>query len=269
MNNEFYLPAHVYEREKPMFARIHKECLREIFSTRETSAEEKSQSLQHGGEKAFLNHIISGNITAVDQIIAHADANGLAFPAGTMSVHPLHQAHYLLVGGITMFCRAAIGGGLPEHIAYTISDCYIRQLDKTTNVTEVYALFLGAAREYTHAVHAYRLAPCSPPVHDCLEYISTHLHTTISLADLSRVCGLSSNYISDLFEKELGIRPIAYIRSEKLKYAGLLLRDSNISIAEISALLAFPSPSAFASQFRKQYGISPSAYRSCDNVTGG
>lgn len=81
------------------------------------------------------------------------------------------------------------------------------------------------------------------------------------MAELGRVCALSPNYVSDLFEKELGMRPTNYIRREKMKYAAYLLKNSTTPIADIAELLAFPSASAFAAQFRSIYGITPYYYR--------
>lgn len=261
MEHDFVLPAHAYERNQPLFARIRQEYLKEIFMTRETSIDTKMPHLQRGSEQVLLHYITTGNIDKIEEIIAGIDAGKASFSAGLMSNHPLHQARYLLVSGVTMFCRAAIDGGLPEHIAYTISDCYIRQLDRINDIADIYTLLLNSLREYCQAVLDYHFPICSLPVRTCLDYISSHLHTTITLTDLSEICGLSSHYVSDLFAKELGVRPITYIRLAKLKYASLLLQDTTTPVSEISALLAFPSPSAFSSQFQKQYGMSPTAYR--------
>lgn len=80
------------------------------------------------------------------------------------------------------------------------------------------------------------------------------------MAELGKVCALSPNYVSYLFEKEFGICPIAYIRREKMKYAAYLLKNSLMAVANIAELLAFPSASAFTVQFREIYGTTPHRY---------
>lgn len=53
--------------------------------------------------------------------------------------------------------------------------------------------------------------------------------------------------------KELGLRPLEYIRREKLNYAPFIFRNSEETISEVAAMLAFPSASAFTKQFETQF----------------
>ena len=94
-----------------------------------------------------------------------------------------------------------------------------------------------------------------------------HLYSKITMNDLGRICALSPNYVSDLFEKELGIRPSIYIRKEKMRYAAYLIRNTSMTGADIAELLAFPSASAFSSQFREMYGCTPRQYRNSPKIT--
>lgn len=132
-------------------------------------------------------------------------------------------------------------GGLPEEIAYNISDSYIRVADAINDPDEINMLALHALRRFTQEVCDCTTEHCSPAVRICCTYIQAHLHDAISLADLAEVCHRSPNYISDLFAKELGERPISYIRLQKLKTACLLLETSDMPIADIASLLSFPS----------------------------
>lgn len=213
-------------------------------------------------EKEFLGYIALGNIALARQFIHTASENGqLILDIGSMSENNLQQARFAVVASITLFCRTALDCGLPETLAYSISDVYIQYLSNTKEEENIYQLFVQAFLEYCQAVQDWRLSGCSPILRTCCEYIMSHLHNRITMTELGRVCALSPNYVSDLFEKELGIRPTVYIRQEKMKYAAYILRHSSISIAALSELLAFPSASAFAAQFREQYGSTPGRYR--------
>lgn len=261
MQHPLDIPAHIYKENQSVFSEIRREYLAETFLDREISSNIKSYNSRRDLEILLHDYVSTGNVIEIDKMIAEIDNNGKTFLPGNLSDNPYNEALFLTVGCITMTCSAALDGGLPEHIAYTISDCYLRRLDSVTDIHTIYALYWGVLHEFCQAVHEYKLPSCSQPVHLCLEYISTHLHTNITLSDLSNVCKKTPNYISDLFYKELSMRPIAYIRTEKLKYAALLLKNTENPVAELSALLAFPSSSAFAAQFQKQYGMTPTAYR--------
>lgn len=223
-------------------------------------------NLRREAEQVFLNYIALGNIAIADEMIHNTHmAEGFSFVTGKMSQNPIQQARYSIVSAITLFCRTAIDNGLPEYRAYSISDSYILYLNTFDDVEEISFLFLKAFRDYVQAMQDWKLRDCKPLLRLCQEYIMKTLHTKITLEDLSKCCHLTPNYVSDLFQKELGIRPTLYIRKEKLKYARFLLANTKNSISEIAALLAFPSSSAFTNYFRKTYGLTPTQFRNTGN----
>ena len=213
-------------------------------------------------EKEFLNYISLGNLTLAKEFITTLEKDGyLDLNMGSLSENALQQARFAIVAAITLFCRTAIDCGLPETLAYSISDVYIQYLSNTKDEEKIYQLFIQAFLEYCQSLQNWRLSDCSPQLKICCEYLISHLHTKITMDELGRACSLSPNYVSDLFAKELGIRPNAYIRRERLKYAAYLLKNTSLSSASIAETLAFPSASAFASQFRKIYGCTPRQYK--------
>lgn len=230
-------------------------------------ASENMEELLHGSnrrqsEKEFLNYISLGNVTLAREFISSmTQGSEMILDVGTLSENALLQARFAIVASITLFCRTAIDCGLPEYLAYSISDVYINYLSNARDEKKIYDLFVQAFLEYCQAVQDWHLSSCSPSLKACCEYIFSHLTSRITMKDLGNACGLSPNYVSDLFARELGTRPGNYIRSEKLKYAAHLLSHSTTSVSLIAEFLAFPSASAFSSQFRDKYGVTPHQYR--------
>lgn len=212
-------------------------------------------------EKTFLQLIFNGNVDTAEQILHVVSGQGTSVLLGNMSNSALNEARYALVAGITMYTRTAIEAGLSEDIAYSISDSYIQQIDKITETSEIFSLMFASLKDFCQAVHDWSYHAYSPSIRICCEYIMTHLHQPITCNDLAKACHLSPNYVSDLFYKELHIRPIAYIRRQKLKQAEFLLRNTTLPIATIANQFAFPSPSAFSVYFQKEYGVTPTEYR--------
>lgn len=247
------------QRYLPKLEKIHQNALGLTYDKLEYIADVNQR---RESEQLLLNYITLGNMAIVDEMIRNTHlAEGFSFSTGKMSQNPIQQARYAVVSAITLFCRTAIDHGLPEYLAYSISDSYILHLDTFDDVEEISFLFLKAFRDYCQAMQDWKLRDCSPNLRLCQEYIMKTLHTQITLEDLSKCCHLSPNYVSDLFQKELGIRPTVYIRKEKLKYARFLLANTKNPISEIAALLAFPSSSAFTNHFCKTYGMTPTKFR--------
>jgi len=118
---------------------------------------------------------------------------------GRLSEDNLTHAKYMGVIMAAMACRAAIDGGVPEHIAFNLSDAFIREIDTMKDPALLNRLIYNVIIENCRTVHKHRLMHLSPPVKQCCEYFFVKMHNTVTLEELGRVCHLSPNYISDLF----------------------------------------------------------------------
>ncbi len=224
-------------------------------------------SYKRASEKSLSYYIASGNIHKIKNIIKQMEPVNTRYnPAyftdvGQLSDNPLQQATSMFVCGITIYTRAAIDGGLPEHVSYALSDNYIWHALRLTDIVQLNALQNCALYDFTNQVYQYKYNHCSSHVKKCCEYILRHMHNKITLHDLSEVTKKSEGYISKLFEEELGMRPTVFIREQKLEYAANALEITPISVGALSDLLAFPSTSAFITYFKDKYHMTPLEYK--------
>lgn len=82
----------------------------------------------------------------------------------------------------------------------------------------------------------------------------------MSVVDVANELGISSSYLSRIFQNKLGIPPMQYIIEVKLSAAKDLLKTSNLNIKQISERLLFSDPLYFSKVFSKSEGISPKEY---------
>lgn len=82
-----------------------------------------------------------------------------------------------------------------------------------------------------------------------------------TLDALAARIGMSHTRLNRGFKREFGSTVFEYLRLYRLEQAKFLLASSETSITEISHALGFASASHFASQFRAQFKLSPTAYR--------
>lgn len=73
--------------------------------------------------------------------------------------------------------------------------------------------------------------------------------------------GYSRSYLSKRLHQQWDGPPGHVLRRVRLEEAARLLRNTNEAVHAIAARIGFASPSAFAAAFRRQYQISPRAYR--------
>ncbi|NSL85261.1 AraC family transcriptional regulator [Chitinophaga sp. Mgbs1] len=82
-----------------------------------------------------------------------------------------------------------------------------------------------------------------------------------SVAYFTQKANLSPNYFGDLIKHFTGESPIEHIHNFVLKQAKDKLRNTSLSISEISYSLGFDYPNYFAKFFRKKTGMSPKVFR--------
>ena len=83
----------------------------------------------------------------------------------------------------------------------------------------------------------------------------------LSLSLLEEKLHLNKYYISHLFSEKLDIRFNDYINSLRVTEAKRYLRNTDLSVTEISEIVGFNTLRTFNRAFMKQIGISPSEYR--------
>jgi len=82
-----------------------------------------------------------------------------------------------------------------------------------------------------------------------------------SVAYFAEKANLSPNYFGDLIKHFTGESPIEHIHNYILKQAKDKLKNTTLSVSEISYSLGFDYPNYFARFFRKKTGMSPKTFR--------
>lgn len=98
-------------------------------------------------------------------------------------------------------------------------------------------------------------------VADVVGYIHEHLETGITLSDVAEALHINKHYLCRLFKRETGMTVNTYINSARLAKAKQMLAESGESVTFIAAECGFGEPSLFTKNFKKEMGMTPSAYR--------
>ena len=93
------------------------------------------------------------------------------------------------------------------------------------------------------------------------QYIQQNLDKDLSLAELAAVVYMSPYHFARLFKDNTGVPPHRFVVRQRIARARGVLATSELSIAEISRLVGFRTPSHFTTVFRQVLGITPGAYR--------
>lgn len=92
-------------------------------------------------------------------------------------------------------------------------------------------------------------------------YIDAHYKEPLNLDMLASQAHVSKYYLAHAFKEEYGISPINYQIYLRIKESRYLLRETDMSLSQISRILGFSSASYFSQSFRKAEGVSPLEFR--------
>jgi signal transduction histidine kinase/AraC-like DNA-binding protein len=92
-------------------------------------------------------------------------------------------------------------------------------------------------------------------------YLHQNFQEPLSREEIARAVGVSKNYLSHIFRRELGLSPWDYLNRYRIKQARELLTHTDVSITDVAYQVGFNNPAYFSRVFHQQTGVSPSEYR--------
>lgn len=100
------------------------------------------------------------------------------------------------------------------------------------------------------------------------QYLNENLSKNISLEELAAQCHISPFHFSRVYKTFTGYPVYQYLQGMRLKHAEMLLATA-LPVADIAFQSGFNSIDYFSAAFKKQYKLSPSAYRTSRKKTAG
>ena len=104
----------------------------------------------------------------------------------------------------------------------------------------------------------------SPVMKKAVDYINLNFRNALNAQEMAEQVGLSKNYFSSQFKKELGISFVEYLNRVRTYQAKRLLKDTNYMTYEIAEAVGYSNYNYFSTVFKNITGTAPSEYRKTD-----
>lgn len=185
-----------------------------------------------------------------------------------LSPDPERHAKYLSIINVALSARAAIRGGLPFELAFSLSDAYCQQIDALSRerLFDLEALIHNIQLTFTNLVarqksKTHALATEPPMITRAKNYIFSHLHGRLTVQDVAEAVAVHPNYLNRTFKQSTGLTIHETIMGEKVYMAANLLTYSDYTYIEIANYLGFTSQSHLGDVFKKHMGMTLHQYR--------
>jgi len=110
------------------------------------------------------------------------------------------------------------------------------------------------------AFEARRSGRFPVPLAKAMAFIGERYAERLHLSLAAEAAQVSGAYLSRLFSEHLRTSFIDYLTELRVENAERLMRDTRMTMKEISFAVGYPDPNYFARIFRKSTGLSPTAY---------
>jgi AraC family transcriptional regulator len=94
-----------------------------------------------------------------------------------------------------------------------------------------------------------------------VDYIEASIDQDLRLAPLASVAAMSVYHFARRFRETVGVTPHAYVLSRRLDRARGMLRNREISVAQVAAACGFSSQSHLTTTFSNAFGVTPGKFR--------
>lgn len=94
-----------------------------------------------------------------------------------------------------------------------------------------------------------------------IDYIRQHYQESISLEEVAGSLEITPEYLSTLFNREMGQNFSVFLKKFRISHAKRLLRGTDKRVYEIAQEVGYSDPKYFNRVFKEEEGISPGDYR--------
>lgn len=245
--------------------------------------QEKDKQFQFNGEKHpfwELTYVNKGNMTC------EVDGQTYQLHQGQMMFFAPHQFHLQKSDGKTplSFLTLTFDGEMdkPETLSNRVLYCdesslnLIRSMIREEKEGQLYGddmitcqltqLIIIAMRNLlSNAVMVkvptkLKVTVDNKYVGECIDLIHSNITSTITLPMLAKQLNLSPSYLSSLFKQKVGRSISEYVRLVRLEKVKEMIGEGKYTIAQISYIMGYCSPTYLSTEFRREYDMSPKEY---------
>lgn len=174
---------------------------------------------------------------------------------------PLRSLKNSLIASCTLFTRAAISANIPPQEAFCHSDAHIRTIENIQQFAALQAYEYEMLSAFLDLIETYRYSNYADLTVQMISYIHEHIAEKITVDQLSKNLQKSKNYLSTVFNHDVGMSVSGYVNYHKVEESKYFIQYSNFSISEVAEIFHFCNVAYYTNTFLKYTGLTPKEFR--------
>ena len=161
----------------------------------------------------------------------------------------------------TVIRIGAMHAGIPPIVNDRLSSASASIIWDAHTIDEINQEHERMIREYCQTIRRKSTAGYSNLTVSVLYYLDHSYAQTITMQSISEELEAPVSRIVSLFQKEVGITPLAYLNRLRMQHAAHSLAHSKIPIHEVAASVGIMDANYFVKRFKAEFHETPSEYR--------
>lgn len=161
----------------------------------------------------------------------------------------------------TVIRIGAMHAGIPPIVNDRLSSASASIIWDAHTIDEINQEHERMIREYCQTIRRKSTAGYSNLTVSVLYYLDHSYVQTITLQSISEELEAPVSRIVSLFQKEVGITPLAYLNRLRMQHAAHSLAHSKMPIHEVAASVGIMDANYFVKRFKAEFHETPSEYR--------
>jgi transcriptional regulator GlxA family with amidase domain len=130
-----------------------------------------------------------------------------------------------------------------------------------STLTKILLIDPGRRLQTPYQTNSLNKSHGNPEIRAVQDWLEENIDQPISIADMAGQAGMGERTFMRRFKKLIGDTPIGYLQQLRIETARRLLETTTATVEEITFMAGYQDVSSFRKLFKKQTGLSPSAYR--------
>lgn len=153
-----------------------------------------------------------------------------------------------------------------ENVRHIFSELYtasetIQQGYMKVRILELLLMLTKMELDTNKADYTYYSKSQRDRIRQIHDFVAEHISEHYTIEELAKRFEMSPTAMKNCFKGIYGVPIYAYFRTYRLQIAERLLREGELTVAEIASKIGYANPNKFTSAFHAEYGMPPTVYR--------
>lgn len=218
----------------------------------------KELELRYTMETKMMDALSRGNEKAVEQAM---DSNSYRFHYEQRANNIMRNSKNYMIIVNTLFRKAVQTRNVHPVYLDQISRRYAIRIENMNNINEAREVEHAMIHDYCELVIQHTTSGHTKLIQSILNYIVMFPSSDLSLDHIADLFAVNKCYLSTQFHKEMKTNYSEYVNQVRIDNALKMIDLSEGTLQEIAEQCGYHDLTYFSKVFKKQKGMSPSAYR--------